>query len=634
MALKSCSFFVYSILLLSGFACLLHGYGGDDGFWLPVAGGILSLGMLSGSLFCRAQTLRERQPRLGVLCLLALYALSILTLAWSANGFISAKGVLLFTALLYMGAVIYAHPWREVCVLLWAANMIVAAFVAIGFLQLAGLIPCRHWHNAQFAGPFVNSASWGFLVAAFVPVTLGLGFSPIHPALRVSSLIMAGMGSVALVLIPVRTVWLLVAVLYPCMGVVLWSRRSSDTRLSMRQWIILGLVFLTAMVAVGVGNAGIRQRFAELRESRGQSLWQRAEIWALSARMIKHHPAGVGLGGFGEMDLRYKTTLDRFSAGRAHNELLQVTAELGWVAVIPMTLGVLAFFRSLVIWLRAPPSLRDPLQTGLYTALLIAGGHSLVDFPLRLPANALYALLLLAALPTQGGSTPTLRAESPSLCARARGPVLVVVAVMAVVAWGSCAVAGYFSIQGRAALRQGNFMEARERLGRAHAWMPLDPDVLASLAALAHVARPSGAGDVPGGPRMDPLSLLTRATRVAPYRASLHVQRARALAARGEADAAEKAFRAAMVCDPTLGVFSVHLADFLVSQGRLLEAADAYREALEKFHDSPVVDLRRFLSRLRAGGAGAETLRAAAPSDAASQTILRKYLDAIDERRP
>jgi len=626
----SCSFFALSALWLTGFACLLWGYGGDDPFWQAVAGCVWSLGMLGWALRTPSSCpFGNWRPGIGASCLLSLYLLAVLTLPWSANRFTAARGVALATLMLYGSMIIRSRPRDLIWPLLVGANLVVAVFIVLGFFQLAGYTDARHWFNGQFAGPFVNSAHWGSLVAAVVPVAMSLALSPLPSLARILSLSTGLLGVVSLALTPSRSVWLLAVVLYPLAAVLLWRRRQrSEPQAARVLAIVAALVLLAVVTSLVLFHSRIAERFADFGRAHGQSLSQRVEVWMLAGRMIRHHPAGVGLGGFAEEDLRFKTHPDRFDPERAHNELLQVTAELGWLAIFPLTIGLLILARSAVAFLRSPPVGGDSLQLGLWTALLVYGLHSMVDFPLRLTANAWYALVVMASL----------RSESKSHRSTAAVPVirhpwsirfgLATLAILTLAWWGACGVSSCMENRGRVSLRHGRFMEARVQLAAASAWMPWNPDLLVRRAALS--LSESG-GELFGCTAIerapDTLSLLNQAVRLAPHRALIHVHRGRLLTKRNEKSAAEAAFRTAIACDPTLGAYSAYYGNFLAGEKRLREAATEYRRALDKFHDTPDVGLQLFLARLYSCGADETVLAAATPPDVPSQRVLRDFLE-------
>jgi O-antigen ligase len=130
----------------------------------------------------------------------------------------------------------------------------------------------------------------------------------------------------------------------------------------------------------------------------GSSQASRAVIWKDTLDMFKAHPlAGVGLGAFATAYPAYSRGDGSIEIAQAHNDYLQALADAG-VAGLALALWFVALvFRQVARGVRS----RDPFVAAL--ALGCGGGlfamlvHSLVDFNLQLPSNALMFLLLSAA---------------------------------------------------------------------------------------------------------------------------------------------------------------------------------------------------------------------------------------------
>jgi O-antigen ligase len=134
-------------------------------------------------------------------------------------------------------------------------------------------------------------------------------------------------------------------------------------------------------------------RFAEIASAPGGSVGTRAEIWRETIPLLRDYPlVGCGLGSYESCFARYKTVVPMNTVEYAHNDYLQLLAEGGVVAfavVIALVITVLAAAAS-----RAA---RRPRTAPSYVALACLGAlsaillHSLVDFNLYIPANAVVA---------------------------------------------------------------------------------------------------------------------------------------------------------------------------------------------------------------------------------------------------
>ncbi len=154
------------------------------------------------------------------------------------------------------------------------------------------------------------------------------------------------------------------------------------------------LILFSAGVALWGGTAV--DRFLHAKDIFWSSAG-RFETWKGTLTMIRDNPWGVGLGGFELIFPRYQSALSLKGWGHAHQDYLELLAELGipgfcaWAAFVT---GVLVSFVKTLV-----SSGEEDLWPGwgILTALASLGIHSLLDFNFAIPANAFLALLLLAA---------------------------------------------------------------------------------------------------------------------------------------------------------------------------------------------------------------------------------------------
>jgi O-antigen ligase len=107
---------------------------------------------------------------------------------------------------------------------------------------------------------------------------------------------------------------------------------------------------------------------------------------------------------------QFKTAAPVNTVDFAHNDYLQMTAELGIPGVLLLAaLVVMVVGRTLTVVFRAPKSPHWYLACGLLGSFCAIAVHSLADFNLYVPANALafawLAGLSTALSPTSGGAT-------------------------------------------------------------------------------------------------------------------------------------------------------------------------------------------------------------------------------------
>jgi O-antigen ligase len=162
-----------------------------------------------------------------------------------------------------------------------------------------------------------------------------------------------------------------------------------------KQVIVGGVVVLTAVMAVSwIGVNHVLARFAgvqALEASAGKRASMRQDTWRL---FLDHPILGTGLGTFEMVFPPYDSLYDGRIVNHAHNDYLEVLAETG-------VLGGLfcLWFLGVVLLsaLKGTAELGESFSSVLNLSGLIACSglliHSLVDFNLHIPANALLFLV-------------------------------------------------------------------------------------------------------------------------------------------------------------------------------------------------------------------------------------------------
>jgi O-antigen ligase len=145
---------------------------------------------------------------------------------------------------------------------------------------------------------------------------------------------------------------------------------------------LAGFVFLPPDKLIG--------RFAQLvsADPTGEG---RAQLWAETIPLIKAYPIfGCGVGGYETAFLRFKVTYPLVTDDFAHNDYLQVLAELGILGLSIMAALAVSMVKTAVQ--KAVGSADSGTRffavacAGAMAAILV---HSLADFNLYIPANAM-----------------------------------------------------------------------------------------------------------------------------------------------------------------------------------------------------------------------------------------------------
>jgi len=158
-----------------------------------------------------------------------------------------------------------------------------------------------------------------------------------------------------------------------------------------------GLAVLAGCFALWLGLGGTVERFAhsnlgDISHDRRVSMFR--DTW----RIVRDHPwTGTGLGTLRTVFPSYESYYDGLIVDHTHNDYLELLADTGLAGGACM-LG----FVGLLIW-RGLSNLRaakNSLCRAFYSGALVACAglllHSLFDFNLHIPANALLFLLLAA----------------------------------------------------------------------------------------------------------------------------------------------------------------------------------------------------------------------------------------------
>ncbi len=164
---------------------------------------------------------------------------------------------------------------------------------------------------------------------------------------------------------------------------------------------ILALALGVVTYAGWVGLGAVTDRFSEVLREPASDL--RSRIWATTLRVVGDAPvAGIGLGAFRDGFAPYQPVevpADKF-VDYAHNDFLQLLAETGVVGLLIAGWALVALLTSLV---QAWRGRRDPFVRGLLLggtgAIVAVTVHSVVDFGLHMPGNAVMLALIAGLLP-------------------------------------------------------------------------------------------------------------------------------------------------------------------------------------------------------------------------------------------
>ncbi|MBI4640378.1 MAG: O-antigen ligase family protein, partial [Candidatus Tectomicrobia bacterium] len=181
------------------------------------------------------------------------------------------------------------------------------------------------------------------------------------------------------------------------------------------------LMLMIGGISAWIGLDPLVSRFQEISLS-SQLADGRWELVKPIVRQINDSPLfGTGSGTFKEFFSHYQpASLGNVFFDHAHNDYLEMAADHGAIALL--------FFLTLLLFigrlLKTAMNRRSPyarrMTSGLLAGVVAIGVHSLFDFNLQIPANALYFVFLLALAFTSAHVPETSRRTSrlPSSSAR------------------------------------------------------------------------------------------------------------------------------------------------------------------------------------------------------------------------
>lgn len=176
-------------------------------------------------------------------------------------------------------------------------------------------------------------------------------------------------------------------------------------------FVLLIVVAIGAgMYWVGIDNA-LAERLATDRYD--ATATSRQVIWKDTLSMISAHPVlGVGVGAYQTVFPMYGHSEGSTIVEFAHNDYLQTLADGGIVAGALAIWFIIVIFRAFARGTKSRDPVSSTLALGAGAGIFAILVHSLFDFNLQLPSNALL-FLVLAAIVVTTGAEESLIAKSP-----------------------------------------------------------------------------------------------------------------------------------------------------------------------------------------------------------------------------
>jgi O-antigen ligase len=597
---------------------ILPMYFGQAEWKVFLAEGVMAVGTLyTLSVLDRQGAFRLlRQTRFLPLFFLLASAASLL---WSPCRQRSLASLVWVVAVFLWVLLVSSLTVGEIKLLVGLGTLTGMGFAAFSILQYMNYFPHPYWPNAiRLSGTFTNSNHFASFLTLVFPAGLAYAVRRGNAALRVGAAAGASVCILALLLTTSRGGWLsgLAAGLY---FLFLCPVRKPWKRLL----LVLVLAALTGgLFWVALEMGWLHSVWERWTGSGTYSMVHRLSIWKGTLRMIAARPFGTGIGTYALVFPLYRTFSDSFYVNAAHNDFLELTAEVGIqglflsLALFVVWVGPVAAFLR-----RTDEKRRDDriLAAALFSSVLALLLQAFYDFALQKAAVALLFFLAVTAC-FRLAETPRPRPAGGRFERVASGSPLVL-ALFVLCCSPLFLVADR---QYRKALRGGETLLQTIREGNGRGAVPEERDPGAPRVRLADVMRLYGqayrcslgnfayansAGDFctelarefPLGWERNLAEAATwyaRAVGKNPYDARSHLSLAGINQIRGDNDSAEIHFQAAVASDPMWGEYRRYYALFLFSRGRTEQGLATYLGALDLFPTNGPADRQQYALRL------------------------------------
>jgi len=375
-------------------------------------------------------------------------------------------------SLLFLTLSSLSQPERAVRELAWVATVIGSALAFVALLQ--SISPGKneiYWFfefNGSAYGPFINKNHYPFFANLAIGLTIGLllerwsacGLSWAmlfrdNATLWLLASLSLQLSSLAMSLSRGGVSSLIVAFVI-CM--ILRAKRRPGTPL------LFASVFLGGITVAVMSWAGfdlLESRLVTLTESETYQEDGRWNLWQVATSVFPEFPL---FGSGGETYRHFQTIIQVggswnssvYAVLRADNEYLDVLCEYGIFALI----ALVGFIVSLLITC-GKQARTQGLFAGALISLLSVSIHSIVDFGLRVPASATFAVVIAALVNASRPSTMSLHALQKNQSASSRlsrflWPLMSVAVIIAVFAF----LSSFFQSNQRYALAERHQLEA------------------------------------------------------------------------------------------------------------------------------------------------------------------------------
>ena len=286
--------------------------------------------------------------------------------------------------------------------------LLAVIFIVIVFagLSVHGVFDYFNNKNPVIISTFGNPNFFSAYLVTILPIALLLCiYNFMRKNFLVSSLLFAltGITLFLLYVLHSRGAWLALAISVIFLLVLFGNR---ILKLKWKTYTVIGLAIILL-----IGSGILFKKMPQIKsyldnEMTSGTIGIRLYIWHGTLKMIQARPLlGWGMGTFIIVYPRFRipeyflNPLSVNATDHAHNEILQVTGEIGLIGltIFILFLGIV-FYRAVKIFNRQPLNMSNIIHAGLLAGAIALLSHNLTCVNLRLEASALYLYLFLGLI--------------------------------------------------------------------------------------------------------------------------------------------------------------------------------------------------------------------------------------------
>ena len=271
-------------------------------------------------------------------------------------------------------------------------------------------------------GPFANHNHFAGYMELLVPIPIALIITrAVRAELRMLYGFAAIVMGVAAVLSLSRggTISVAAGMMFLALMSARLPKRQADTarkrrlpRFTSQAAVVIAITLLIVAGIFWMGADPVINRVAQVTPAGSNAAKEsffssRGWVWRDTVSMIRANPVlGVGLGAYETAFSIYTKSDGSLRVPQSHNDFLQIVADCGIVGGLIALWFIVSVFRGVARGTRSRDRLYAGLALGAGAGMFAMLVHSLFDFNLQVPSNALLFLLLSATASYVGAVVP------------------------------------------------------------------------------------------------------------------------------------------------------------------------------------------------------------------------------------